>query len=401
MHRYRILHSLLLTIIAALLTTACSSDSDDGPTPPPAGDEATRTVLVYMVASNNLGDEYFHFDLDDLDEMLKAARGGAIGDGRLLVYYNRYGTDYGKAPQLLEVTADGVEVLKTYPDDPSVYSVEIGRMREVLGDMRDVAPAKGYGLVLWGHAKGWMSEDNDIVEPAPRSYGNDRGKWMSLTSLATALKGERFDFIYLDCCLMGSVEVVYELRDAADVIVGSPTEVEGEGMPYDLNVPVFFDENPDMTLAAKNTYEYHSAGRRNCQMVVVDTGALRELAAASRAIYATIAGFPSELSGLQPFSRIFDRYSSVYGDCRPVYDFESYMQLAGADHQELLAAWQRVYDACVIYKATTPTDFTGIPIRTYGGLGAFVIKKPSDAGYRGYKDTAWWADVASAAPAFN
>ena len=39
---------------------------------------------------------------------------------------------------------------------------------------------------------------------------------------------------------MGTVEIAYELRALTPVIVGSPTEVEGEGMPYHLNIPAFF-----------------------------------------------------------------------------------------------------------------------------------------------------------------
>ena len=319
-----------------------------------------------------------------------------------MVYHNPYGTDFGNAPQLLEVTPDGLEVLKSYPDDPSIYSTGIERMREVIADMKNTAPAESYGLVLWGHAKGWMTESGDIVEKTvPRSYGHDRGKWMSLTSLANALDGERFDFLYIDCCLMGTVEVVYELRNVAPVIAASPTEVEGEGMPYQLNVPIFLSPNPDMNLAAKNSYEYHLKGGRCCQMVVVNTDAIPALASASRAIYAIATGFPEGLSSIQILSQRFDSTSAQYGHCRPVYDFESYMQLLATDNPQLLQTWQKAYDACISYKASTPTEFNGIPVETYGGLGSFIIKKPTDTHYRGYNLTQWWADVASAAPAFQ
>ena len=392
----------IFILILAVVMTAC--DSKDEPTPPDPNekDEASRTVLVYMIASNNLGNDYLHFDRDDLDEMLEAAREGGLGDGRLLVYHNPYGTDFGNAPQLLEVTPDGLEVLKSYPDDPSIYSTGIERMREVIADMKNTAPAESYGLVLWGHAKGWMTESGDIVEKTvPRSYGHDRGKWMSLTSLAKALDGERFDFLYIDCCLMGTVEVVYELRNVAPVIAASPTEVEGEGMPYQLNVPMFLSPNPDMNLAAKNSYEYHLKGGRCCQMVVVNTDAIPALASASRAIYAIATGFPEGLSSIQILSQRFDSTSAQYGHCRPVYDFESYMQLLATDNPQLLQTWQKAYDACISYKASTPTEFNGIPVETYGGLGSFIIKKPTDTHYRGYNLTQWWADVASAAPAFQ
>lgn len=392
---------ILITVITAVISVACSDDEPAKPNPnPPAGDEgADRTVLVYMVADNNLGNTY-DLDDDDLDEMEEAARAGDTGRGRLLVYHNRPGTNRGEAPQLLEITASGRKVLKDYPNNSGIYSVEVERMREVLADVKTAAPAESYGLVLWGHATGWMTDADDIREPS-RSYGNDRGRWMSLSSLRSALEGEHFDFIYLDCCLMGTVEVVYELRDAADVIAGSPTEVEGEGMPYQLNVKPFFAREADIVAAARNTYEYHAAGGRTCQMVVVNTSALPALASASRDIYATVSAFPAELAAIQQLSQRFDPWKPPFTDCRPVYDFESYMQLCGAASPEALARWQQAYDSCIMYKATTETDFTGILIRTYGGLGSFIIKQPTDADYRGYRQTLWWADAASAAPAFG
>ena len=77
------------------------------------------------------------------------------------------------------------------------------------------------------------------------------------------------------------------------------------------------------------------------------------------------------------------------------------MQLLATDNPQLLQTWQKAYDACISYKASTPTEFNGIPVETYGGLGSFIIKKPTDTHYRGYNLTQWWADVASAAPAFQ
>ncbi len=347
-----------------------------------------------MIADNNLGS--YQLDYADLREMQLAAEDGDLGKGRLVVYRNRPGTDRGNAPQLVEVTPEGLNVLKTYPDDPMIYSVEIERMRQVLDDVKALAPGDAYGLVLWGHAKGWMTETGDLLD---RSYGSDRGKWMTLQSLSKALEDEHFDFIYLDCCLMGTVECVYELRKSASVIVGSPTEVEGEGMPYQLNVKPFFAPVADMVTAARNTYEYHSQGGRRCQMVVVDTEGLDELAATSRAIYATVNEFPQELASIQALSQRFDSRVPSFSDCRPVSDFESYMQLLGASHPSLLAAWQKAYDKCIKYKATTPYEYTGIEVKTYGGLGAFIIKRTTDPTYRGYMNTAWWADAASAMPA--
>ena len=121
--------NILLTVIIACQFTACN-DTDE-PSPAPKPDEPVeRTVLVYMVADNNLG-SYNQLNRADLNEMVKGAADGGLNGGRLLVYHNRPGTDRGNVPLLIEVTEQGLDTLKTYPDTPDIYSVEADRMREV------------------------------------------------------------------------------------------------------------------------------------------------------------------------------------------------------------------------------------------------------------------------------
>ncbi|MDE5989868.1 MAG: hypothetical protein K2H17_10795 [Duncaniella sp.] len=406
MHRF--LLSLLLILCSLFILSSCGTSADEPPAPnPPDPPEppvmtTRRTVLVYMLADNNLG-TYNSFDRNDLAEMKQGVRDGALNGGRLIVYYNRPYTAQGNPPQLIEITPEGETVLKTYPDDPDLYSVEIGRMRQVLADMKTLAPAEDYGMVFWGHATAWMTHPEDMdASMVSRSYGTDRDRWMSLSSLGKALEGEKFSFIYFDCCLMGTVEIAYELRDVTPVITGSPTEVEGEGMPYHLNLPAFFaSDAPDMVRAAENTYTYLSGKGLRSQMVVVDTSGLDDLAQASRDIFATLTSYPEDLGLVQCLSQRFNPLDPVYSNTRPVYDMEDYMQLLGRQQPQLLAAWQEAFDKCILYKATTSRDFTGIAIRTYGGLGSFIIKKAEETSYRGYDKTLWWLDVVSAAPLFN
>lgn len=403
MHRF-LLNILLLAGMLFALSACGGSDepAPPGPPDPPVPQIPHRTVLVYMLADNNLG-TINGFDRKDLTEMKNGVQNGALNGGRLLVYYNRPFTTSGNPPQLLEITPEGEKVLKTYSDDPDLYSVETGRMRQVLADVKSLAPAEDYGMIFWGHATAWMThpEDMDAV-PTPRSYGNDRDKWMSLSSLGKALEGEHFSFLYFDCCLMGTVEIAYELRGLTPVIAASPTEVEGEGMPYHLNIPEFFATGtPDIIGAATNTYTYLSEKGLHSQMVVVDTSGLDALADASRDIFATLTEYPADLYSVQALSQPFNPLDPVYRTTRPVYDMADYMRVIGAGHPDLLAAWQEAFDRCILYKATTARDFTGIAVRTYGGLGSFIIKKAEETTYRGYDKTRWWTNVVSTAPLFN
>ncbi|MCM1355491.1 MAG: clostripain-related cysteine peptidase [Staphylococcus sp.] len=398
-------HILSTTILICMLlaVSGCHSKSDSPA--PPAPESVHRTVLVYMLADNNLGSA-LEYDDADLKEMAQGVREGGLNGGRLLVYHNRPGTDRGMAPQLLEITEQGTRVLKTYPDDPGIYSVAPSRMSEVLADTKTVAPAEDYGIVFWGHSTSWMTENGDYTRtaaPPMRSYGYDRTKWMSLASMRETLENERFSFIYFDCCLMGTVEVAYELRHITPVIAASPTELEGEGMPYHLNIaPFFVSGTPDVVQAARNTFKYYNTGSSGrCQMTVIETAGLDALAEASKAIFRTHTSYPAGLSSVQALSKRFNPTSALYSQCRPVYDMDHYMETLCREQPELLDAWREALAKTVSYKATTSREYNGILVSRYCGLGSYIVMAPGQENYRDYTECSWWKDVVSAAPLFD
>lgn len=390
-----ILGLMAALMLAALTLSGCKHHDEPEPQRP-----ATRTVLVYMAANNNLG----HNGLDDLDikEMETAAKAGAIPEGSHLVVYR---AAYMKKPELIEVTPAGTVTIKVYEGSLTAgTSLTVDRMREVLADTEKLAGADAYGLVFWSHGTGWVetgtsrsgnavSRGRSVELPSmiqPLSFGDDNGYEMKITSIASALSGRRFDFIYFDCCLMGGVEVCYELRGFAPVIVSSPLELQVTGMPYDKNVPVFFEEKPDLVKAATNTYNHYRNVSNGVAMVVVDTEALDGLAKATRDIMAT-GVLPSDDYNPVKFwnSR---RYAFV--------DMTHYITSLPGVSSSLLGAWRSAYDKAVIYKAATPTCY-GYDMTDFGGLASAYLAVPSDADKWGYRNQAWWKDVMSRNPSLD
>lgn len=395
MKRLKLIFTYLLLLLAATaITTSCGDSGGDEPPAP-----VSRTVLVYMIADNSLGKA--GYDKLDLDEMLEGAKSGGLNGGRLLVYHNRRGTEGGLAPQLLEVTANGINTLKTYPDDPEIYSVDVERMRQVLSDSRSYAPAADYGLVLWSHGSGWkeasssrnIAESEIVSAPEVHDFGEDRGVTMKVSSLSKALKGYDFSFIYFDCCFMATVEVIWELRDAAPVIVGSGIELPVNGMPYHTNLSAFFATGkPDLVKAARNTFEYYNSRNdvdRTCAMTVVNTAALPELADVSRRIFARVTDFSTDLRYIQRYERP--------GFINTIYDFEEYIEKV-CDDSALLAEWKQAMADVVVYADHTPTVFYELALDRYCGLGSFVIMDKTDITFRNYNRQAWYTDVVSASP---
>ena len=371
-------------ILPALLLIVVTACDDDSPDPAPTAKEGRRTVLVYMIADNSLGRN--GCDRADINEMLKSAAQGGITDGRLLVYHAASGADKGVNPRLIEITPDGEKTLKEYTDASSVYSVDIERVRQVLDDVDRIAPARENGLVLWSHGSGWREL------PSSRSFGEDRGVTMKVSSLAKALEGRKFDFIYFDCCLMATVEVVYELRHATPTIVASGTELIDEGMRYDLNIPVFFAPELDLTVAARNTFEYYNSlvGQyRTCTMSVINTAGLDDLASATRAIMET---------GAKPTVSISGQQSYMTG-LSTIYDMKRYIETLDCQ-EELKTQWNSAFDRVIAYAAATERLFGYYPIKYYGGLGTYILTAPSDAKLYNYDQQSWWKDVVSHNPNF-
>ena len=245
-------------MFAVVLTCSCGNEDSDEPVPypptPPV--ETGRTVLVYQVANRN---GLSNNSVADINEMRHAAKAGDIGrDGRLVVYNHRNNT----VPMLLEIKPDGVDTLKTY--DTSVSSASSTRMQEVLADINRYAPARQYGLILWGHGSGWLQDGREDLATADRSFGGDNGQWMNVSTLARVLsQGPAMSFLYFDCCYMASIEVAYELGTTVPLIAASAMEIAAEGMPYQHTVKHFFSDSESfLTDAASTTFDYYNEWRR-------------------------------------------------------------------------------------------------------------------------------------------
>ncbi len=381
----RSIYIWLFVALTAVVTWSCDDKHGDEPESP-----QTRTVLVYMVADNNLSG----WAAQDLQEMREAVRNGLPSGGRWLVYYS--GPDH--RPRLIEFDKEGNQVeLAGY--DSSDLSVSIGRMREVIADAKRLAPASGYGLVLWSHGTGWLNETGSVEEAAqapavgsrddqmlnPQSFGYDgyTGARMKVTSLARALEGHHFDFIYFDCCHMANIEVIYELRHAADRIVACPTELGVEGMPYNTNVSLLL--NNRVREAAAATFRYYDDDYRNddgygCAIGVYSTAAVSDVAAALRDITAASLALPADYYRV-PYFRPSVMRSGIY-------DLNDYVAALNPS-----ASLKKAYDAAagrlVEYFATTPEVYM-LDASSFSGVAGNIVESPYDVNTYGYDELSWY-----------
>jgi len=414
-HVVRWLAMLIIVALPAALT-GCKESSDE-----PVQRHAKTTLLVYMAACNSLGAQ--GYDEADPAEMRAAIAKNVLGnDKRLLVFHAA-----SDAPaRLIELTAKGDVVLKTYSDDDGLLSVSGQRLSGVIDDVRALAPADKLGLVLWSHGNGWLqngmseqratatmagagmspasglfgnarlqrgengSEMPDIVSVSPVfSWGEDHGRTMNITTLASALSGKDLSYIYFDCCYMASAEVAYQLRDVTPLIVASATELPVDGMPYDVNLSFLLADTPDLVSAAKNTFDFYNAqsgANRTCTMSVIKTEGLERLALVSAEIVKASGRVTPD--GFAP-QRFMTESRCWFFDMAQYY--EALAKHAGRD--DLWQSWRAALNDCVLYAQATPRIWDRLDITYHCGLSSYILGPDADPSLRNYNTLSWYEDV--------
>ncbi|MBP7652289.1 hypothetical protein KA977_02635 [Candidatus Dependentiae bacterium] len=218
------------------------------------------TFMVYLDGDNNLEE-------DGVTDFTEMASVGSNDDFNIVVQFDRitgYSTLHGdwKNTQRFYVTA-GMD--PTTANAISDWGDGSGGGREVnmadtqvfvdfLNWTKNNYPADSYVLVMWNHGGGWRSRSagssqrNKAVVWDESTAGEPRIR-MSDMRRAIEQTGMKFDIIGFDVCLAGMIEVAYELKDLAKVVVASPLTEPGGGWPY-TEILTYLKNNPTTTSAA-------------------------------------------------------------------------------------------------------------------------------------------------------
>ena len=344
---------LFVICCTVVLLTACKKDEDNKiPT------IAERTVMVYMSGDNSLSPVVY----EDIREMQQGAS-GIPQNCNLVAFIDR--SISSEKPFIARITKEAkLDTLYKYTND--FYASDPEKFSEVLQQITQLCPAKEYGLVLWGHASGWVVESDTIAQK--RAYGVDNNKWMNITQMAKALKGlkdqnvlPKLSFIFADCCNMLCAENGYELRDVTDYLIGSPAEIPGYGAPYQLVVPHLFNSGSALYKGIIDTYYDYYADYSHLNyseksswpymedgfsvpLAVIDTKYIGELA------YRTHDMLERATGGYPQYPNSPDLTSIAfywYGDVPMMYDMRAVMErlLSEADFK----LWEETYQLAVPY----------------------------------------------------
>lgn len=351
--------------------------------------QLNRTVLVYLVANNNLS----NFVDKDIAEIKEGLKNNAIS-GKIVLFVNKPGINKLIA---LDKDANGKiteNILKEYPTN--MNSVSVDGMATVFRDAFGRYPADKYALFLWSHGDGWLPKD-DI---RTRWFGQDGSNYMDISELKRAFdkvaldKEPYFDFIFFDDCFMQSVEVAYELRNYADYIFGCPTETPGPGAPYQLLVQPVFQSTVNIEKIVNDYYAYYAGDEARIKddwpygaaISVVKCSELEKLAEETQRL---VTNHLNDMIAISPSSvQTYDCHT------RPTYyDFLDYVEKFTTAGER--AAWVTQLNKAIPYKASTPSCYSvyikrTFPIDVYSGISVYIPNKEYAYWNRFYQTYEWY-----------
>jgi hypothetical protein len=212
------LKNLIIVAFIALTTLSCSDKGD-----------ASWTVLVYMAADNNLTEQAY----EDIVQMQKARFPSSVN---VIVQLdpNQYSAD----PQTrrYEIRHDNASFV-TSPVIEYLGDIDSGDYLSLADFVNwGIAsyPARRYALVIWSHGSGWSREDSPPTRwicPDTHSLNQisiAQGEFKAAFQLFT----QKMNILIIDACYMHTMEVVTEVRQYTDFIIGSENLVPFEGFPY-------------------------------------------------------------------------------------------------------------------------------------------------------------------------
>jgi hypothetical protein len=335
-----------------------------------------QTVLIYMAADNNL----YRNAETDIEEILKSE----VPQNNHLLIYLDVPEWYGDGcAQLFEVRRGSLIQVKQYGQQNSA-SGEV--LQSVINDVTAIFPAEKYGLILWSHGTGWLPENkyDELKEEKLRSFGKDGNREMNLIELSESIP-VKFEYIIFDACLMGGIEVFYQLRNKANIIIASPAEILVAGFPYDKIVPFLFYPNLDYIRIAQeymNYYKNKTGILQSASISVVNTRQLKPLAEVLRTILNENNIISPDKMSVQKYEM---REQAIF------YDLEDYLSQA-IQNQIAITELKQQISKTVIYHDFTPYFLETLAIERSCGISIYVSPSTNNDLDEQYKQLDWHKD---------
>lgn len=378
-------NKLFVLLITTILLVGCEDMQVEKLAP---NAPLTRTVIVYMVANNDL----YKNAIENIKQMESAWKSSY---GNLIVYLSPINGN----PYLLKITkGDGKSVVspivKQYSKQNSCDPIV---MKAVINDIINLYPADSYGAILWSHSTAWLPTNNlslykqsktystdDPSVPRLKSFGDDNGKKMEIEELTKGLP-LKFDFIIFDACLMANIESLYELRNKAQYVIASSTEVLEMGYPYDKIMDDLFTTEPNLEKIADayfNSYDVLNGISRSATVSIIKMDEIDKLAEVTN--HLIVSNYPKndlQSLNLSSIQQLDTWLKNIF------YDFGDFIQQAYPTAD--LTEFNEQLDRVIVYKKNTPQFYNKFYIKKHCGLNCFIPHSASTSLDNAFAETSW------------
>jgi len=206
-------YSLLLFFILTLLLGCTKKD------------ESEWTILVYMAADNGLNNAA----VADINEMEKAIFSDDIN---VIVQIDNNEANPNSGAYRYKISHDQSDAVTSNVIDAlgEIDSGDYATLRDFIDWGYSRYPARNQALVIWSHGSGWYNFYNQFC-PDYQSQSAIDIPAGDLRSAFSGLSGK--EILILDACYMQTVEVLAEIGNSFQYVIGSEDLMCEDGFPYD------------------------------------------------------------------------------------------------------------------------------------------------------------------------
>lgn len=402
-----------------------------------------RVFIIYSAGFNNLA-SYLNEDINEICEDYASVK----GNNHVVIFSHRtktagnYSTPNSPVIVHLRKDKEGKVCRDTLMVmDPSTISASSETLTEALTFIKEEFQEAEYSILFSSHGTGWApqnycnkpdefentaggtpSTDNELEStfrikarenrqpswgvvpedggPVVKSFGVqniDKYSYheMDITDMANAFPMKMKTIIF-DACFMGGVEVAYELRNVADYIIASQTEILADGMDYNTMLSyVFggggiFSSVNKMSDYCENFYNYYNnqsyVKYRSATISLTDCSRLEGLADVCKTLFSK---YRDEIAALEG-SMSVQRYYRIEhaNEHRWFYDLEDILLHCNITDKEKETLSSALAD-CVIYKAATERFISDIYMTNHSGLSMYLPYKDRKYLNDFYKTLSW------------
>ena len=380
-------HFFLLLFSIIVLASCGGNDDPVDPVDPFVPTKTKNTVFIFMPYTGY--SSIYGCLLKNLDDMEQAiVKEKSLGNSQILVFISesiktshlvKIGYSKGKCRR---------DTLNTYTSYD--YTTPDG-IASLLTSVKQRAPADNYSMIIGCHGEGWM--------PKPKStqtrYFGGTAIPIDISNFNEGIKnaGMKMNFILFDDCYMSGIEVAYQLREAANYLIASTSEMMGYGMPYHLILKYMLADNPNYEALCEDFTKFYITYKSGIQPMPYGTIAVTDLSQTE-----TMATFMKTVNNTHTFD--IDKIDEVqdldveHFDPTVYFDFGSYLRVLCGNDANTYAEGTKLLDKLVPYKGTTGMIYSGagnksLKLKEYSGL---TISDPSinSSAIKTKKQTAWW-----------